>query len=194
VYHALSGTIVQSTPGLVVLAVGGIEFEIQVSLLTYESLIGETEARLLVREQISETAHQLFGFGSPDERAIFDHLIQVSGVGAKMALKVLSNYPPDRVAQLITAGDAPSLQHVKGLGRKKAELIVASLRTALAGFAPALPGAVTPAGTKAGDAILALQRLGYTRSQSEAAASKATQALGEESTLEAVILEALRRL
>ena len=190
-YHALSGTIVESTPGLVVLAVGGIEYEVQVSLLTYESLVGRSEARLLVREQISENDHQLFGFGSREERAVFDHLIEVSGVGAKMAIKVLSTYPPGQVAQLITSGDAPSLQRVKGLGRKKADLIVASLRTALSGLAA---GAPTPAGIVGSDAILALQRLGYSRSQAESAAGKAALELGPDATLESIILEALKRL
>lgn len=140
---------------------------------------------------VKEDELSLYGFATETERSTFEHLIEVNGVGAKLALKILSTFPPARVATAISEGDVDTIQQVKGVGRRTAEVIVATLRKALVHLAgePGDRGDMSQA-----DAILALVRLGYSRKQAESAAEKACAAVGSGATLTEIISQALRDL
>jgi Holliday junction DNA helicase RuvA len=125
----LQGTVVEKGADRVVIAVGGVGYEILASTHTLARTppVGR-ETRLFTRLQVRDDAMVLFGFGSADERAMFDHLVTVTGVGPKVALAVLSVLSPDAVRRAVLAGDAAALTLVPGVGRKVAGRIILDLR------------------------------------------------------------------
>lgn len=195
-YHAIRGQLIESSPGRVVVEAGGIEYEILVSELAVKELPASGEVRLLLRQVVTESAHTLYGFVSTLERDMFEHLITVSNVGPRLAIKALSRVPPDQLAGAIAAGDVTTLKRVKGLGGKKAELIVATLRGSMTQLSQAQSASATPvaAETPQGKALLALLRLGYKRTEAEKAIAKAAKDSGADSSVEALIMASLRNL
>ena len=120
--------------GRVVIAVGGVGYEIQVPASTLASLppVGRralVHTRMIVRDD----AMTLFGFGSPDERELFDLLVTVTGVGPKVALSFLSVLTPDALRRAVSAGDVAALTVVPGVGRKVAQRVVLDLKDKLGG-------------------------------------------------------------
>ena len=101
----LTGTLVELTASHVVLDVGGVGYELGVSAVTAASLpaSGTPGVTLLARLQVREDAMTLFGFSSREERALFDRLCAISGVGPKLALSVLSTFTPSQVAGVVAA-------------------------------------------------------------------------------------------
>lgn len=125
----LEGEVVQKAGGHTVIAVGGIGYELQVptSLLASLPPVGRS-ARVYTRLVVRDDAMILFGFGSPDERDVFDALTGVSGVGPKVALAFLSTLAPDSLRRAVLAGDVAALTVVPGVGRKVAQRVVLDLR------------------------------------------------------------------
>jgi holliday junction DNA helicase RuvA len=125
----VEGKVVEKSGDRVVVAVGGTGYEMLVPELTLGKLpaVGR-DARLFTRLQIRDEAMVLFGFASPDERVLFDHLITVSGVGPKVALAVLSVLTPDAIRRAVAAGDVAALTLVPGVGKKVAARIVLDLK------------------------------------------------------------------
>jgi Holliday junction DNA helicase RuvA len=200
VLHHIRGEVIAHTPGEVIVETGGLGYRVQVSLRTAETLPSEGQIHLYLYQQVREDGISLFGFATPAERSVFEHLLQVKGVGAKLALKILSTYSPAQVVRVVSAGDVPVLQRVKGLGHRKAELVVATLRNALPEVPDDLsgtPGAAEPPlaaeSLAQADAILGLCRLGYTRKQAESAVRSAARRLGASASLEDLIRESLRQ-
>jgi Holliday junction DNA helicase RuvA len=201
VLHHIRGEVTAHTPGEVIIECGGLGYRVHVSLRTSETLPDRGEVTLLLHQQVKDDGITLFGFGTPAERSIFEHLLQVTGVGAKLAIKILSTLAPAHVARAISAGNPAVIQGVKGVGRRKAELIVATLRDTLDHLVDegdeAEPGeepTLDPGDLRVADAILALGRLGYTRKQAEGAIARVAGTLGSEATLEELIRAALVRL
>jgi Holliday junction DNA helicase RuvA len=128
----LEGIVAERTAGGAVLAVGGVGYEVAVSAPTLAKLPPPGhEARLYTRLQVRDDAMILYGFGSAEDRRIFDHLITVSGVGPKMALAVLSVLTPDALRRAVASGDIPALTLVPGIGKKVAARILLDLRDRL---------------------------------------------------------------
>jgi Holliday junction DNA helicase RuvA len=125
----LEGKMVEKGGDRVVVAVGGTGYEILVPIQTLAKLppIGR-EARLFTRLQIRDEAMVLYGFGSADERSLFDHLITVSGVGPKVALGFLSVLTPDALRRAVTSGDVAALTLVPGVGKKVAGRVILDLK------------------------------------------------------------------
>ena len=128
----LTGTLVEVTPSHVVLDVGGVGYELGVSATTAAGLpaAGEAGVTLLARLVVRQEVIALFGFATRDERAVFDRLTAISGVGPKLALAVLSTFTPADVAQVVTAGDSARMATVPGVGKKKAERLLLELKGA----------------------------------------------------------------
>jgi Holliday junction DNA helicase RuvA len=125
----VSGIIEEKNPAFVVINCNGTGYLLQVSLNTFGKLPGVgMPAKILVHQVIREDAHLLFGFVSNEERAIFRHLISVSGVGPNTARMVLSSLPPDDVITAIATNNPSLLQTIKGIGAKSAQRIVVDLR------------------------------------------------------------------
>ncbi len=156
----ITGTLIEKHPPQIVVDAHGVGYEIDVPMSTFYNLpaIGERVAlhtHLVVRED----AQLLYGFGSEAERATFRQLIRITGVGAKMALAVLSGMNANELAQAVAMQDTGRLTKIPGIGKKTAERLLLELKGKLA---DALPGAgqsgVAAAG---GDVLNALLALGY---------------------------------
>ncbi|HLB39422.1 MAG TPA: Holliday junction branch migration protein RuvA [Actinomycetota bacterium] len=130
----LEGEVVDKSVGHVVLAVGGVGYDLAVptSVLVALPSVGQ-RARVHTRLVVREDSMTLYGFSSPDERELFDLLTGVSGVGPKVALAFLSALQPDALRRAVIAGDADALTVVPGVGKKVAQRVVLDLRDKLGG-------------------------------------------------------------
>ena len=173
----LRGEVVESTPGRLVLDVGGVGYDVAVPARDQPA----GQATLHVHTDVREDAIVLFGFATMAEKEAFLLLRGVDGVGPRTALSVLTALPPGPLAAALNAGDLRVLTSVSGIGKKLAERLVLELKGKL--VAPA----VTPvAGRRLDDGLaLALAQLGYKRAEIEAA----TAALAEAGMAEAALAE-----
>jgi len=129
----LEGEVVEKTPTHVVVAVDGVGYEVMVPTSVLAALPAGGHARVYTRMVVREDAIALFGFATTDERAFFDMLTGVSGVGPKVALSFLSALQPDAIRRAVVAGDADALTVVPGVGKKVAQRVVLDLRDRLGG-------------------------------------------------------------
>ena len=179
-YESIKGTVVDLQPAAVVLeTAGGVGYLINISLNTYASLQGRSEARLLVHLVVREDAWTLFGFADERERSLFRLLISVSGVGPKAGMSILSLLTPKKLALVIAAEDTKAISKAPGVGAKTAARVVLELKEKVAKNFPqyngdniAEPAATAGKPVKSSsltDARDALVVLGYSRSEVAAA-------------------------
>jgi Holliday junction DNA helicase RuvA len=130
----LEGEIVEKAGARVVVDVAGVGYDVLVPTSTLASLppIGR-RARVHTRLVVRDDAMLLYGFGSPDERELFDLLTGVTGVGPKVALAFLSTLTPDALRRSVVAGDVGALTVVPGVGKKVAQRVVVDLRDRMGG-------------------------------------------------------------
>lgn len=124
---ALSGEIYRLEPTRVLLKVGGVVYDIAVSMHCSSSLSSSSKAFLYITQVIREDAHLLFGFYDEIEKGMFDRLIKINGVGPKVALAILSTYRTDELLEIIKKKDVGALQRVSGIGAKGAGKIMVDL-------------------------------------------------------------------
>ena len=167
----LRGKLVMLKPPALMLDVNGVGYEIEAPMSTCAELpaVGQ-EVALLTHLAIRDDAHSLYGFRTEDERTLFRHLLKVSGVGARVALAILSGVTVEGFVQYIEEEDEASLIRVPGIGKKTAQRLIVEMRDRLkdSGFAagPTAPGGATAPvdGVRAGserEAYDALIALGY---------------------------------
>jgi Holliday junction DNA helicase RuvA len=130
----LEGEVAERSGGRVVIAVGGVGYDVQVPASTLASLppVGR-RARVHTRLVVRDDAMTLFGFASTDERELFDLLVTVNGIGPKVALSFLSVLSPDALRRAVSAGDVAALTVVPGVGKKVAQRVVLDLKDRLGG-------------------------------------------------------------
>jgi Holliday junction DNA helicase RuvA len=120
---------------------------------------------ILTHLSVKEDSHTLYGFASEAERTLFRQLLKISGIGAKLALTILSGASSDELARYVAERDAAALTRLPGIGKKTAERIIIELRDKLdglpAGGTPGAGGQAARAGGALGEAINALIALGY---------------------------------
>jgi Holliday junction DNA helicase RuvA len=181
VIASVRGTLAVREPsGVVVETPGGVGYLIEVPLGTFERLPAEgAPVHLLTELVVREDAWMLFGFDGAIERAVFRRLMGAAGVGARLALAILSTLGAERAVRAIRDKDLAVLASVTGIGRKKAERIVLELGDRL----DDLPAAA-PVASPAADAVRALVALGYPAAQADAAVRGAA----ESGTLETAAL------
>ena len=155
----LKGVIIDKTTKFFVIQTGGVGYQVFAStnVLALPKGVGE-EIALWTYLAVRENAMDLYGFETIDEKNFFELLLDVSGIGPKSALSVLSVAPIETLKKAIGSGDMSYLTKVSGIGRKTAEKIVVELRDKLASL-----GHTDEAGVLRGDAdvIAALETLGY---------------------------------
>ena len=176
----------------VVVDVGGVGYQLSVSLRTLERMSPVGEAtELSVYTHVREDAIQLFGFSNDGERRIFLELLSVSGVGPKTALSALSLYPVDELRAIVVDGDLTRLCRVSGIGKKTAQRILLELGEKLLGVDVdgALGGQTRTALLE--DLRLALADLGYTSRQAEKLTESLAPKAREGASLEELLKEAL---
>jgi Holliday junction DNA helicase RuvA len=191
----LRGRLLEKAPEQIVVDVGGVGYQLAVSLQAFARLpgIGE-EVDLRVHTHVREDALQLFGFLDENERALFLLLLQVATIGPRVAMAVLSGLDAPELEAALGEGDARRLTMIPGIGKKKADLIVLQLREMVRVLqAQRHAGPRVHAGGGDGtEAISALVNLGYKQVEAERAVTSAEQA--GPAPLPELIREALRRL
>jgi Holliday junction DNA helicase RuvA len=171
----LRGEVVESSPGRVVLDVGGVGYDVAVPAREQP----QGQATLHVHTDVREDAIVLFGFATMVEKEAFLLLRGVDGVGPRTALAVLTSLPPGPLAAALNAGDLRVLTGVPGIGKKLAERLVLELKGKLVA-----PAAAHPSSRRADDGLaLALAQLGYKRAEIEAATAALADARMAEAPL-----------
>ena len=193
----LTGRIDHLAEGSCIVDVNGVGYLVHASTRTLAALPKPpAAARLLIETHVREDAIVLYGFAEAAERDWFRLLTTVQGVGAKVALSVLSSLSPRDLVSVIAAGDRASLTRAPGVGAKLAVRLLTELRDK-AGMMPSSPGIVLapprPPGV-ADDALSALVNLGYRRPEAQSVVARVIERLGEGAALDAVIRDALREL
>jgi Holliday junction DNA helicase RuvA len=162
----LKGLLVYKAPPALMVDVGGVGYELSAPMSTFYDLpeVGR-EVTLFTHYAVKEDGVALYGFLTESERRLFREVQKVTGVGAKIALAVLSGASVDDFARLVQAGDITALTRIPGIGKKTAERMVVELRDRAADFAGGAAvvtgkGGVVPADPMA-EASVALQQLGY---------------------------------
>lgn len=169
---------------------GGVVYEVEVPLTVLERL-PQPGAAIEVRtvHVVTDSSASLYGFMTAHERTLFQKLLTASGVGAKVALAMMSTFSAERLARALVEKDTTALQQVSGIGRKKAEKIALDLADKVADLA-----IVTPSGPQGGgaahDAVQALVALGHTFADADAAV-RAVLESGAPETTEELIRRAL---
>jgi Holliday junction DNA helicase RuvA len=163
----LTGTLLEKNPPQLVIDVNGLGYEVDVPMSTFYNLpaIGE-KMTLLTHFVVREDGQFLFGFASEAERFAFRQLIKISGVGARMALAVLSGLSVNDLAQAIARQEVGRLIKVPGIGKKTAERLLLELKGKLADALPAAAFAVEDCHS---DILNALLSLGYNDREAAAA-------------------------
>jgi Holliday junction DNA helicase RuvA len=178
----LRGKLIHKQPGQAIVEAAGVGYDVVISVPTFTVLpsVG-SEAALHIYTQVSDDQIALFGFLDREEKRLFERLITVSGVGPKLAIKILSGLNSERVIQAIRGQDHAQLTHIPGVGKKLAERLVVELKDKLDDFAvaPAQPSVEGPA---VDDVLSALTNLGYQRPAAEKAIA---QAIAKEKALSA---------
>ncbi|MGE4657670.1 MAG: Holliday junction branch migration protein RuvA [Gammaproteobacteria bacterium] len=188
----LKGVLVTKKPPQLVLEVAGVGYELEAPMSTFDRLPDTGEQfTLITHELVRDDAHLLYGFSTEAERALFRSLLKVSGVGARIALGILSGIAVEGFRQCVLNKDVTSLTRVPGIGRKTAERLLVEM-------ADRLPRDVSTAAdgdetrlNAAGEAHGALLKLGYRPGE----AIKMLQGVGTpQATAEDLIREALKRV
>ena len=186
-----------------VVDVGGVGYLVFCGTRTIAALPGVGEAvEFAIETHVREDHIHLYGFATAREREMFNTLMTVQGVGAKVALAILSALSSDQIMQAIGAADQAAFKRASGVGGKLAQRIVTELKDKVAAFAVAgamLPKTAAPVKgavktTAVEDAVSALVNLGYARMDAFGAASRAAQAAGEGANFQALIKASLREL
>ena len=195
-YNYITGKVVNKTDCAIVLDNNGIGYEIGVSGNTlFDVEYGEI-AKIYTYLYVREDEMSLYGFSRLDEKNLFLRLIEVSGIGPKMAMQILSGYDLKTLTVAIASGDIKTLAKIKGLGKKTAELLVVSLKdhvaddiTLLTMDSPTSSASIV--GEDVADAARVLESLGLAKTE---AVKKATEAAKHVSGAENIIAYCLKQL
>jgi Holliday junction DNA helicase subunit RuvA len=188
----LRGILVSKQPPSLLVEVGGVGYDVDAPMSTiYDLPATGQEVTLLTHYAVREDGVSLYGFLRETERAMFRNLLKVSGIGAKIALAVLSGVSTEELSRQVHAGDVVALTKIPGIGKKTAERMVVELRDRVDATGVRLPassGVAAPV-DPVGEATVALQQLGYKPPEATRLVSKVA---AEGDTAEAIIRKALR--
>ncbi len=198
----IRGKLIQKSPTFVVVDVAGIGYGVNVSARTGGMLPEENaEVLLYTNLVVREDSMTLFGFADQAEKDLFLMLLDVNGVGPKMAQRILSGVSPADLLNMIASDNKSALGKIKGLGKKTTEQMVLTLKDRAATMLQALGNVegsgVTGMGVLTGakmEAVLALHTLGVKDPAAEKAVAKAYENLGDSADAAALIPEALKYL
>ncbi len=195
--YSLRGKLLLAEPGGVVVECSGVGYRCAVSLNTLAKLPGAgSEVFLRTHMAVREDAVDLFGFADAQELQSFKLLTSVNGVGARLALTLLSDFSSSQLALAVASGDAKALTRSAGVGSKLAQRIVLELKDKLGGFGSAdtkVLEAVSASATRGGnlsEAIAALAALGYSQSEAAGALADCT----DDMPVETLVKRGLKKL
>ncbi len=192
----LRGTVLDKQPNQVIIDCAGVGYEVQIPISTYTAVPDTgSSVSLRIHTQVREDAIQLFGFGTADEKSIFERLISVNGIGPKLAITILSGLRTVDLIDAIRGGNVPQLVKIPGIGKKTAERMVLELKDKVIGIgSDAQHARSVDSGPLLNDVerdvVSALQNLGCTPATAQEALRKA-QAKGVSESFESMFREAL---
>lgn len=196
----LRGRLVSKDPGQIVVDVNGVGYQIFIPFSTYYQLPAlHQEVFLRVYTHVREDAIHLYGFHTEEERATFELLTGVSGIGPRLAANILSGISVDELIPAILEGDLARLKAIPGVGRKTAERVILELKDKVLevprarGTAPGRQPQPKRDQTL-GDVVSALLNLGCSRKEASRAAEEARKAIGDGAEFEKLVKEALKNL
>lgn len=195
----LHGKLVDALPTQVTVDVNGVGYDVLIPISSFDKLPAPGgEIKLLTHLQIRDDAHVLYGFMSATERELFRLLINnVSGIGPKIALNILSGINATAFRGAVANGDVKTLSSISGVGKKTAERIVVELKDKI-GQAGALEAssagrALSGADQKINDAVLALMALGFKQPEAYESIRGAQAVLGLEASVENLVRASLKK-
>jgi Holliday junction DNA helicase RuvA len=193
----LAGTLIHKLPPLMVIDVAGVGYEVEAPLSVFYDLPETGQAVVILTHlSIKDDSHTLYGFSSEAQRTVFRQLLKISGIGAKLALTILSGASSEELARYVAEEDSAALTRLPGIGKKTAERIIIELRDKLdvipTGAASTGPGGGPSAPASAvSEAITALNALGYRPQES----SSMVRAVAEpDMTVEDIVRLALQSM
>lgn len=188
----IQGVLSQKQATFVIINCNGIGYGIQVSARTSEVLpdLG-TELKLLTKLVVREDSMTLYGFMDAIEKELFLNLIEVSGIGPKTTQRILSDVSPNDFLSYIALEDKNSLNKIKGIGKKTAELLLINLKDKALKLA-SINEENSIVSTVAEEAIAALNALGVKGHSAQKAVEKAIKALPKDSSISQIITESLK--
>ena len=172
----LHGILIESTYNDCIIDVQGVGYDVQIPLSTFDKLprTGE-EVTLWISTQVREDSITLFGFAGKDEKKLFENLLDVSGIGGKLALAILSGMPLGNLCTAIVNGDVKLLSKISGVGKRTAERLVVDLHDKIPKLGLSFAGSATtnempkddPRSEAVNDALMALSQLGFKNEQAK---------------------------
>jgi len=181
-FYYLNGTLEYRDQSICVIDCMGVGYKLTVSLTTSNALVNKMgeKVKLYTYLAIREDGIELFGFGSNEERACFNQLITVSGVGPKAAISILSTMSPDRFSLAVCAEDVKAISAAPGIGKKTAARIILELKDKISketmnagsNIDTVLSPTPVPKNSKLSEAAEALMVLGYDKATASAALAK----------------------
>ena len=189
----IQGRLVEKNPTDVVIDCHGVGYFLNISLYTYSQLPQSESVVLFTQLLVREDAHILYGFTTKQERAVFNLLLSVSGVGASTARTMLSSLSPDQVRDAIVSEDIAVIQSVKGIGAKTAQRIVLDLKDKIIKLYGSETQSLGSSNTNKNEALSALETLGYARKIAEKACDSVLK-IEPQASVEEIIKKAFKYL
>ena len=191
----LKGKLVNKSPTEIIIEVNNVGYRVGISLATFERLsnVGK-DIKIFTHTYVREDALKLYGFTTKEERQIFLLLIDVKGIGPKLALTILSGVSPDRLKAAIVNEDLGLLTTIAGVGKKTAQRLIVEIKEPLSAILPEgeVPGKEDL--VLRNEAVNALVTLGYKRNQSMKAVDRVLPGLAKDATLEELIKKSLEKI
>lgn len=191
----VNGRLVYKDPTFVIIDVGGIGYQVKISLQTYSQIKDEEQIRLLTFLHIKEDAHTLYGFKEEAEKRLFLLLISINGVGPNTGLMILSSLSTEEIEQSILSGDVATIQAVKGIGSKTAQRIILELKDKIGKSASDLTpqlGFLKSSNKVREEALQALITLGFPKAVAEKNIAQVLKKTTGEISLEDLIKASLK--
>jgi Holliday junction DNA helicase RuvA len=174
----LTGILVDKTPPQLTLDVQGVAYEVDVPMSTFYNLPQNGErVTLYTHLVVREDAHLLYGFGTEGERRAFRQLLKVNGIGAKIALSLLSGLSVTELSQAVTLQETARLTRVPGIGKKTAERLLLELKDKLGADLTQAVG-IHRAQPATSDSMHALVTLGYSEREATSAIRDLPEGVG----------------
>lgn len=180
----LAGRIVEKEPQHVVIDVNGLGYGVAIPLSTYYTLPSEGEPVVLrIHTHVKEDSIALYGFATREEQVLFERLIEISGIGPRLGLAILSGLPVAELVEAIAEEQAGRLRGIPGIGPKTADRVVLEMKDRVRLMVRSAPAGSAAGASRAGqgvrsDVVSALLNLGYRQSQAEDAVGKALGTAG----------------
>jgi Holliday junction DNA helicase RuvA len=186
----LTGRIAAKTPSAVIIEVAGVGFKVAMSTASLVALPAEgDEVTIHTHLHVRDDELALFGFESAEEKALFEQLITVSGVGPKVALSALSAFSPDAFAEAVAHEDVARLSSVPGIGKKTAQRVILDLKDRLSLVGRTMPSGATP--DTGNEVHAALLGMGFSSAEVSAALAGYDGPVGD---VQSLLKYGLRRL